>query len=197
MPAMAASGPATDRSDSERRCARVCWDDAVRQRGSSDRDSSPDLLRQWLLSPAQVETGSTRLRVGRSVDGSWSIAEPGRNSALRQCTTRGHALAVATSTLSEARGGQVEVTEEDGTTHLVPVPKGKRPWWQVTRSPLAGLLLGLLWLGLFTLRAFSTSWPPGWGYETFALLVTGLCAAFYLWSTALLLRRRRVQRRPA
>jgi len=158
------------------------------------RSSPLRRLHEWLLSPTQLETGSTRLRVGRATDGSWTITEPGRDTAFRHLATRDQALTVATSSLADARGGQIEITKEDGATHLIPVSKTKRPWWQATRSPLASLLLGLLWLGLFTVRVLDTDWPPGWSYNTFVLVITGIAAALYLSSTVLLIRRRQAQR---
>jgi hypothetical protein len=174
---------------------RLCWDDVMVEGGGSTGRGSPlRRLHERLLSPTQLLTGSTKLRVARATDGSWTITEPGRDTAFRHLGTRGHALAVATSSLAEARGGEIEVTEEDGATHLIPVPKNKRPWWQATRSPLASLLLGLLWLGLFTLRVLDTGWPPGWRYNTFVLVITGIAAALYLSSTVLLIRRRRAPR---
>ena len=94
--------------------------------------------------------------------------------------SRAQALALATSTLTESRGGLVEVVEEDGSTQVIPVSRGKRPWWRMTRTPLGGLLLGLLWAGYFTLRVVDSRWPPPMSYETFALVFSGLFAALYL-----------------
>lgn len=163
-------------------------------KGDSTGQGSPlRLLHEWLLSPTQVDTGSTRLRVGQAANGSWLVAEPGRDAALFQVTTREQAVRVATWTLADARGGQIEVTDADGATHLLPIAAARRPWWQVSTRPLPGLLLGLLWLGMFVLRVATGDQPAGWSYDTFALVLTGVCAALYLTSTALLLRRRRAR----
>jgi len=151
--------------------------------GSTERGSRLRRLHERLLNPP-LETGSTRLLVRREADG-WTISEPAAPRPLRRLLSRDQALRAATSTLAEFRGGQIEVTEEDGSTQLIPVARGKRPWWRVTQSPLSGLLLGLLWLGLFVIRVLDSEWPPGWGVDTVALVVTGLCAALYLPSSVL------------
>ena len=75
-------------------------------------------LHERLLNPP-LETGSTRLLVGRAPDGSWVVAEPGAVRPLRRLVSRAQALTLATSTLTESRGGLVEVVEEDGSTELI------------------------------------------------------------------------------
>ena len=152
--------------------------------GSTDRGSLLRRLHERLLNPP-LETGSDRLLIARAADGFWTISEPAAPRPLRRVLSRGQALTAATSTLAESRGGRIEITEDDGSTQLVPVPRGERPWWQVTRSPLAGLLLGLVWLGLFVIRALDGEWPPAWSLDTVVLVVTGLCAALYLSSSVL------------
>lgn len=160
--------------------------------GPTGQGSRSQRLHEWLFSPAP-ETGSTRLRVARAADGSWTVAEPGSSLALRHLVSREQALAVATSTLADARGGQIEVTEEDGAIHLIAVSKAKRLWWQVTKTPLPAFLLGLLWLGLLTIHALDAGWPPTWSYATLALVLSGFCAVLYLSSAVMLLRHRRAR----
>lgn len=158
----------------------------------SDRESSAlRRLGEWLNGPTLPSTGSTLLRVAPDPAGSWLVREPGRDKALGRYATREQAIALSTSTLAEARGGEIEVTEQDGTTDRLPVSKGKRPWWQTTGTPRTAALLGLLWIGLLTIRVFDDGWPVHGVFDLLMLIVSGILGVFYLLSAVLLRHRRR------
>jgi Flp pilus assembly protein TadB len=162
-----------------------------REHDCDGEESALDRLRGWLSSPTQPETGSTRLRVAADRSGWWVITEPGQDRPLQRVRTREHAVSLATSTLSEGRGGEIAVTEEDGAVRQLLVAKGKRPWWQTSTTPRAGFLLGLLWLGLLVVRLVSGGWPPHGVLAWIMLVVSAVLATWLLVSAALLRRRRR------
>ncbi|MCG5469088.1 hypothetical protein LADH09A_002993 [Micromonospora sp. LAH09] len=70
--------------------------------------------------------------------------------------------------------------------------RGKNPWWQTTKTPKGGFILGGIWIFLGVARAVAAIGEPI-GWSLIIGLLTALLGAAYLISALLLRRRQRSQ----
>ncbi|MFI6270235.1 hypothetical protein [Micromonospora zamorensis] len=70
--------------------------------------------------------------------------------------------------------------------------RGKNPWWQTTKTPKGGFILGGIWIFLGLARAVAAIGEPI-GWSLIIGLLTALLGAAYLISALLLRRRQRPQ----
>ncbi|MFF0469875.1 hypothetical protein ACFYPX_20865 [Micromonospora zamorensis] len=66
--------------------------------------------------------------------------------------------------------------------------RGENPWWQTSKTPKSGFILGGIWVFLGSARAVAAIGEPI-GWSLIIGLLTALLGAAY-WVSALLLRRR-------